>query len=248
MIMKYVSALIATLSAATALLFLPAAAYATAMYSTTASSTFAIAADGVALGPVFTAKTEIGAGVAFFSGAQSVAGVFPATLSVAIAGSAAQPPNSLATSTYMSGHIFSIDNTHGGGTLIVPFTFSYEWDTDIAVTDVLREFAEAGAFFHITGIDNEGLTIEGMSVTEYLVNPRYSTGLGSIGGFGAFTVHGTIEVPDGVYSEFSVITDATGRAFAVPEPSTLWLLGLGLVAVLQRRKASARLGSQVQTH
>lgn len=217
------------------------AAQSTAMYSSTASSSFAVSGAGVMLGPVITSETEIGTGVATFGGAQSGVGVLPATLSVAISGSASQPPNSLATSTYMSGHIIRIDNTHGSGTLIVPFTFSYEWDTDISVTDALHEFAEAGAFFGISGIDNEFLVIGGVSVAEFLLNPHYSTGLGEIGGIGSGSVSGTIEIPGGVFSEISVITDTTGRAIAqVPEPSTLWLLSFGLAFGLLRLRGVSR--------
>lgn len=216
--------------------FYAPAARSTAMYLSTASSTFVISGAGVVLGPVITSETETGTGIAVYSGAQSGAGVFPTTLSVAVSGSASQPPNSLATSTYMSGHIFSIDNTHGTGTLVVPFTFSYDWTTAISVGDPLHEFADAGAFFHITGIDNEFLVIGGSSVAEFLLNPRYSTGLSETGGAGSGSISGTIEVPGGVFSEISVITDATGRAIArVPEPSTLWLLGFGLVFGLRWR-------------
>lgn len=212
------------------------AARSTAIYSTTASSTFAISGAGVVLGPIFSSETEIGSGVAAYSGAQSGAGIFPATLSVAVSGSASQPPDSLATSTYMSGHFFSIDNTHGTGTLVVPFTFSYDWTTTTSVTDALHESADAGAFFHITGIDNEFLVIGGVSVAEFLINPHYFTSLGETGGSGSSSITGTIEVPGGVLSEFSVVTDATGKAIArVPEPSTLWLLGLGLALGLLRR-------------
>lgn len=213
-------------------------AWAAAIYTTTASSTFTIAAHAVELGPVPGTKTEFGAGTASFSVVASPTGAFPGTKTVGVTGTAPFPV-SFAESTQRAGHIFAIDNTAGAGTIVAPFTFTYSWDVMISSGAPPNEWAKAGAFFHITGIDNEVLKIGGISVSEYLHQPSYQTILGDTGGVGAVTVTGTIEVPGGVFSAFSVITDTAGTAASVPEPASA-LLAAGGLALLALRRGLAR--------
>lgn len=210
-------------------------AWAAAIYTTTASSTFTISAHSVVLGPVPGTVTEFGAGTASFSAVASPSGIFPATKTVGVAGTAPSPV-SFAASTKQAGHIFAIDNTSGAGTIVAPFTFTYSWDVMISAGAPPNEWATAGAFFHITGIDNEILRIGGVSVSEYLHRPSYETILGDTGGVGAVTVTGTIEVPGGVFSAFSVITDTAGTAASVPEPASAFLAAGGLAWLALRRR------------
>lgn len=212
-------------------------AWAAAIFTTAASSTFSITADAVVLGVTPGTKTEFGAGSASFSVTASPDGVFPAAKTVGTSGTAPFPV-SFADASQRAGHIFAIDNTSGTGTIIAPFTFTYSWDVLISAGPAPAEWARGGAFFHITGIDNEILKIGGLSVAEYLHHPLYETILGDTGGAGAVTVTGTIEVPGGVFSAFSVITDTAGTAASVPEPSTAVLAASALAClVIRGRKA-----------
>lgn len=200
-------------------------AFGAAIYSTSVGSSFAIGGpatvvNGPEISPVFTT----GNGLATATGIVSGDGVKPATSSLSLTGSAFAPPNSSATSSYMSGHIFRIDNSLGLATIVVSFSFTGLWDVIVSATNPFTEFAMAGAFFHITGIDNEGLRIGGVLVPEFLLNPIYSTAPGPAAGMGMFAVDGTIEVPAGVISVFSVITDTSGSASAVPEPGSATLI------------------------
>ena len=206
-------------------------AQAAAIYSTTVGSTFGIATGAVALGPSgLTTVSMVGAGVASGGGVVSPGGVRPATKEIAVVGSAPSP-GSAAVSTYMSGHLITIDNSAGLTPIVAPFTFDYFWIVSLSAGAGPAEFASGGGFFHITGIDNEVLTIAGLPVSEYLAHHSYTTALGGTGGSGGLLVSGSIIVPAGVISVFSVITDTTGTAVVVPEPGTaaLLLLSSGLL-------------------
>ena len=193
---------------------------AAAIYSTTVGSTFGISTGSVALGPSgLTTASMSGAGLAGGGGLVSPAGVRPATKDIGVAGSAPSP-GSAAVSTFMSGHLITIDNSLGLTPIVVPFTFDYFWIVSLSAGPAPDEFASGGGFFHITGIDNEVLTIAGIPVSEYLAHHSYTTALGGTGGSGGALVSGAIFVPAGVLSVFSVITDTTGSAVVVPEPGT----------------------------
>jgi hypothetical protein len=59
---------------------------------------------------------------------------------------------------------------------------------------------------------------------------------------GSATITGLIIVEANTFGEFSVITDANGRAVTVPEPDALYLFAAGLLALLSwvgRRKGAA---------
>lgn len=215
------------------------------MYSTLVDSKFSIAADGVELGMPFDGSSvEIGSGIAFYSGTATTFEL-PATLHVEVSGSAFAPPVSFASSTFMSGHVFTIDNLGGPGPdtfpITVPFVFEYSWDIDLARDFPGSEFASAGAFFDISGIDNESLFVDGLGfVPRYLHHITETTLLGGTGSSGSMTITGAILVPAETLSKFSVITDTTGLAAAVPEPCSLIVFGLGAWVLVSSRCAFGR--------
>ena len=85
---------------------------AAAVYSTAGDSTFAISGPvTVAVGSAAGSIDLTGVSDAEYHAVYSVAGVFPATLHVDVAGSADAPPTFSAASTYESGHFFLIDNS-----------------------------------------------------------------------------------------------------------------------------------------
>jgi hypothetical protein len=216
-----------------------AAAHGAAIFSTTVFSEFDILA-AVTGPPGFGSSTEFGTGSAVFSGTVSGDGVLPATVSSSVSGSASAPPDSLAIATYQAGHFFVIDNSEGLGPIIAPFTFRLVWSVAVSVDNALWELASAGAFFHITGIDNEILTIDGTPVPEFRFHPRVSTELGETGTSGDSTITGTITVPAGVVSAFSVVTGTNGLAGArTPEPAS-WSLVLGGLGYAWWRRCATR--------
>lgn len=204
------------------------------MFTSTAHSEFHIRGATVVLGAPFGGVFDVGGtGVAGYSGSATISGVLPAVKDMVIGGSAFAPPNSFATATFMAGHIFEIDNTGGPGPdtslLTVPFEFAYSWDIDVARDFPGLEFASAGAFFHITGIDTEALFVDGLGVVpEYLHHVEETTLFGGTGSSGFVVVTGAILVPAESVSVFSVITDASGLAIAqtVPEPGTIAIWSL----------------------
>ena len=232
-------------------------AAATATYGTGASSTFFFGGGGiiVEVGSDVGSKFEVGTGSAGYIADVSADGVRPATISEGVAGSASSPPTSFATSTYMAGHVFRIDNSLGLTAITIPFEFSYSWITEISADDPSREFASSGAFFGISGFEGgiDAIDIDGdgfgfltdvPGTSAYLFNPTYATSLGETGSGGILTsgVTGVIKVEAGEIGAFSVITDSTGRAFSIPEPRSAVLVAIALcLLVMARRGASARL-------
>lgn len=204
-----------------------------AFYSTSATSTFAIGGYTVVVGTDLGHTLEIGTGVATSSGVLTPGGTLPASRTVSSSGSTTAPPNSFASSDYMTGHVFTFDNSAGLTPATIAFAFSYSWAVAIGADTPGLDFASGGAFFHITGIDNETLLIGGVPVAEFLFHPVALTSLGEIGTVGAGLTEGFIVVPAGEISVFSVITDTAGSAASstVPEPSTALLGLLGLAGI-----------------
>ena len=238
-----------------------------AVYSTGASSTFSIGIGVVEIGSNSISTTEVGTGAAAVFRTISPDGAFPATISVGVAGSASAPPTSFAESIYMGGHVIRIDNSDPmARDISVRFAFTYSWITTISVSNPALEFASSGAFFGISGfepgidsidIDGDGMgaITDSPGTSAWLFNPTFATSLGETGTGGVLSgaIEGVINVAAGEIGTFSVITDATGRAFArVPEPGTLALASLGLVAalVVRRRRVphhSARIPADLTT-
>lgn len=228
------------LACVVALALAPQWVLAAAVYSSTATSKFTIggpAGVGPGDGPGGSTFT-IGAGVAAAVGVESAAGS-PATVKSTASGSAAAPPLSFATSDFKGGHHINIDRLFRGG-VTVAFTFEFDWSALVTRDIPGLEFASAGAYFAISGIDNESVVLDlnpffdevtdPNGSTRFEFNPHYSTSLGDSGLFlGAGVVTGFIVVPADTFSIVSVITDASGSAGArVPEPGPLGLLLLAL--------------------
>jgi hypothetical protein len=224
------------LTALTALLAAPG--FPAAVYTTHVGSTFGIGPIAIVeAGPsgLIPAPFTIGAGTAGGGGIVSPDGVKPATIDSGVTG-AAPGPVSLATSTFIAGHIFRIDNSTGLSPIVAAFTFDYFWDVTLSADTPGVDFASGGGFFHITGIDNEVLTVGGVVVAEYLVHRTFDTAGGGTGGAGTGFITGSITVPAGVISVFSVITDTTGAASSVPEPAGLAWTSLLLIAAAAFRR------------
>lgn len=215
-------------------------AQAGAFYTTTASSEFVIGGPvTVVAGPSVPDELEIGAGMAGSGGIVSASGVLPATKSIGTTGIAPFPV-SVAASSFQSGHIITIDNAAGTTPLFLAFTFSYGYSVMLGA-DGPGDYATGGAFFHITGIDNETLTIFGVPAAEYLFHPTFDTLLGGTGGMGGAVITGGVSVPAFSVGTFSVVTDTAGYAESVPEPGTLFLaIPAVLVLALGRRPAIGR--------
>ncbi|MBL8379070.1 MAG: PEP-CTERM sorting domain-containing protein [Burkholderiales bacterium] len=155
----------------------------------------------------------------------------------------------------MTGHVIRINNEGGPGPdttdIRIAFGFSFSWDVDLSADDPMRDFASAGAFFALSGfeagidaidIDGDGLgpLTDPFMSSAYIFNPTYTTLGGGTGGSGTITIGGFIIVRAESIGEFSVITDATGRAFHIPEPGSMLLVGLALagLAATRRRKVA----------
>lgn len=223
-----------------ALALAPQWVLAAAVYSSTATSKFTIGAPafvGPGDGPGGSTFT-IGAGVAAAAGAESAAGS-PATVTSTASGSAAAPPLSFAKSDFKGGHHINIDRLLDSA-VTVAFTFEFTWSSLVTVDDPVLEFASSGAYFAISGIDNESVVLDlnpyfdevtdPNGSTRFEFNPHFSTSMGDSGLYsGLGMVTGFIVVPADTFSIVSVITDASGSAGArVPEPSPLGLLLLAL--------------------
>jgi len=209
--------------------------WAAAIYSTSVTSDFMIGGATVFKGPEVPVTLFTPGAFSTATGLVSADGILPAIRGIAVAGIAPVSVTS-ATSTYQSSHLIHIDNSTGLAPLLAAFTFGYSWDIVLGVTSSPADRATGGAFFHITGIDNEILIVEGAPVAEFLLNPTYDTLTGSTGGTGTGMIGGGIIVPAGEVSLFSVITDTNGFAISTPEPATLGLAltALGFLAVRRR--------------
>jgi len=213
-----------------------ALAPAAAIYTTVVDSTFAMGPGTFVAGPVMTSSTSTGAGSAGFGGTVSPSGVKPATIGSGVTGTTPFAV-SYASSTYQASHLITLDNSSGTSPMMAAFTFSYGWTVTLGADVHPLDFASAGAFFHITGIDNEILTIAGVPAAEFLVHPMYTTAGGGTGGAGGGMITGAITVPAGTISIFSVITDTNGFAISTPEPSTAAMIALAAaVSFLRRRR------------
>ena len=245
------------IAAASAFLFAASSpALATAVYSTLATSEFRIGrANFVDINSTMGSKTEVGTGSAVFFGGLSGLGTLPATITVGVSGSASALPDSSATSTYMAGHVIRIDNLDRVGSarttrLSIPFELRMTWSIAASVDDMFREFSSAGVFFGISGfelgIDAINITGDGLDEltdtpgnSAFVFNP-FVTSFGPTSSSGtSVLVAGVIIVEANSIGEFSVITDTTGRAFAVPEPASTMLLTVALVAAWASRRRLA---------
>ena len=228
------------------------AAYATAVYSTIASSVFAFsipvisgeppATDSVLINSNISTILTGGNGTATNAGSPSASPVRPVATTASASGSAFAPPYSFAQSARMTGHVIKIVNPTSVK-LAIPFTFDMSWSMGVGVDDVATESASAGAFFSIAGIDSETLTIAGLGVIigayELQIGVSSTDPVGGMGGsFGGLMVSGSILVDAMSVNEFSVITDVAGRANAgvVGEPATLMLIGVGLGFAMSMRR------------
>jgi hypothetical protein len=221
-----------------------------AIYSASASSTFTMDG-GQVLAQVLVVddignKTETGAGHASYSGSVSGNGVLPATSALAVSGGTPWPPNGHSSADYHSSHMFIIDNSFGASAATQAFQFTFAWNIEANVCLCLPQldvdFAQAEALFQITGLSGATMSIGGVPVGGYLLNPSASR-LNYGHRTGQALIGGVIDVPAGSVGTFMVITNVAGEATSideVPEPSTILLAGAGLSALAGLRALRRR--------
>jgi len=223
-------------------------AWAVAFWDIDTKSTFTLVSDGGLIitseshpPTAFTTDVEIGTGTN--SGiAVPTPSDFPIVSTIMTTGSASAPPTSASELIWMGGNFVRLTNTTEG-LLTATFTHLAEWDLTATRTLPASEFAEAGAFFHITDADDtESFLVDGVLASEYLLNPTISTILGDATEIDSALVSITVIVGPGEHA-FSVIHDSRGfagaRQTAVPEPASASLVVLAGLALLQsasRRK------------
>ena len=156
----------------------------------------------------------------------------------------------------MAGHVIRIDNLDPVGgpptttRLSIPFELRMTWSIAASVDDMFREFSSAGVFFGISGFEPgiDAIDITGdlfgpltdtPGTSAFVFNP-FVTSFGPTSSSGtSVLVAGDIIVEANSIGAFSVITDTTGRAFAVPEPASTMLLTVALVAAWASRRRRA---------
>jgi hypothetical protein len=165
------------------------------------------------------------------------------TQAAAVTGSALGPPSSFASAGSETHDFVEIFNNIGGTPAVLTFTFSYSALSSVAAA--VGDEAVAGFNIHITGADDEvGELLEVDTGSGFVAVSDFEVDMleiASMGDTGAL-VSDSIVVrytgaplgagADGEYA-FSIFTRASGLAAspasaAVPEPSTIgiWLLGL----------------------
>ncbi len=203
---------------------------AAAVYVTTVSPTFGVqAASGdVVVGSHFGTLVAVGPGASAHDlGVSSAGFIKPAKILATVDGSAV-------------------------ASVIVPFRFGFTWDSAVRVVEPSLGFVSSGAHFGTSGfkpgidatdvdadVDDFGLPTGAMTGPDsgFLFNPGNATSLSEAESLDSRVVTGFIIVAAGEVGAFSVITDASGRAFArVSEPASIGIAGLGLMAVLMQRR------------
>ena len=154
------------------------------------------------------------------------------TITSEVSGSA-DAPGGASTATVFNGFTVSLENS-GPGPASALFEFSYSWLVDLSKTVLARESGSASSFFALSGFAPSGtetLMIDDGSggglvpMASWLVHPEVLAPLGVAGATLADTetVLALVTVPGMTVDVFSVITDATGSAVHVPEPTSLAL-------------------------
>lgn len=231
-------------------------AYATIIYDANATSTFTlIDADGLLItaeaGPELPSTMTSGSGTASIDAdMQSDPALFPGASLVQssdVSGSAG-PTAGASSAVSMNSYLIILENIDTLDATAV-FEFTYEWDvslTQAPVSDAEFEAGVASAFFHLSGFapsGSETLAIDDgsgiMSVSDWLFNPFITFDFDEIVTPGALSgstsVLAYVTVPAFSTDSFSVITDASGSAARIPEPTAVVLFGLA-VLLLSRRK------------
>jgi hypothetical protein len=187
----------------------------------------AASADTLALAEVFGSdplNLDVGEGVALEAGAS---------------GSTSFPPVSSAESVARTDGLIFFDNLSATATYQVGFELDVSWLVDAAADVPASEAAAAEIRILLE-------SLSGGTLLDLFELSDTSLGGGSLSA--SPLLASVLVLGPGEFDELGLISDATGFASSAPEPSSLLLLGSGLLCLLARRRAflhrSRRLGCE----
>jgi len=161
-----------------------------------------------------------------------------------VSGMAAPPGFSQSLSAYVTTSILTIDNTTGGAEVTVSLELAYDYTLEVSADDFAHEDALAIVDFHVTDFDSGADIFDPLDIFDLSTEPLFldtfidgSSTFTSI--FGSSTTF-DITVAAGDLINILTTTDAIGIATTVvPEPSTIFLLGSGLLGLIGYSRSRA---------